>query len=67
MTRKDFELIARVLKNSDEVLDDMAREALAEMFAAELANTNPNFDRDRFLKASAAMPIKVGSPVGGEW
>ena len=51
MTRKDFELIARVLKNSDEVLDDYAREALADMFTAELVATNPNFDRDRFLKA----------------
>ena len=51
MTRKNFELIARVIKNADEVADEWAREALAEMFARELATTNENFNRDRFLKA----------------
>jgi hypothetical protein len=51
MTRKDFELIARVIKNSDEVADDMTREAIASIFTAELVATNPNFDRARFLKA----------------
>lgn len=67
MTRKDFELIARVLKNSDGVIDDQAREALGEMFANELAETNPAFDRRRFLSAAAALPIKVGQLIGGEW
>lgn len=51
MTRKDFELIARVIKNSDEVADDMTREALADMFADKLADTNPAFDRARFITA----------------
>lgn len=56
MTRKDFELIARVLKDTPRyaewrgiVKDDRAE--LAEAFAAELAAGNPLFDRARFLAA----------------
>lgn len=52
MTRKDFQLIARVIKESEgAVIDDLSRDGLAEMFADELASTNPAFDRARFLKA----------------
>lgn len=58
MTRKDYELIARVLRNSGEMIDEMALEALAENFADELADTNPRFDRDRFISASG---VKVGA------
>jgi hypothetical protein len=45
MTRKDFELIARVLK---------ARQASAELirdFAEELRATNKQFNRDKFIRA----------------
>lgn len=52
MTRKDFELIAKVLKQSEnEIIDDLALEGLAETFADYLIETNPAFDRARFLKA----------------
>jgi len=55
MTRKDFQLIADVLKNADEVADQQSIEAMAEMFADELATTNPNFDRARFLTACGVL------------
>lgn len=51
MTRKDFELIAEVLRNAEEIIDEYAMEALASMFTAKLCETNPQFDRARFLKA----------------
>jgi hypothetical protein len=49
MTKKDFELIAAVLRaNSTETV---VRERVALDFADELAATNPRFDRARFLRA----------------
>lgn len=51
MTKKDFQLIADVIINSDEVADYETREAMAEMFADELAKTNERFNRSLFLKA----------------
>lgn len=58
MTRKDYELIARVLRNADEMIDEMALEALAENFADELAETNPRFDRARFISAATMTDTK---------
>jgi hypothetical protein len=49
MTRKDYEIIASVLSNSDEVIDQDAIDALAEMFADKLERYNPNFKRDIFI------------------
>ena len=56
MTAKDFNLIADIFKGlredyindgrAVEVLDDTAQE-----FAHRLADTNPRFDSERFLKA----------------
>lgn len=57
MTRKDYELIAKVLKNSDEVADDMTRNALADMFADALEDENPRFNRETFLRACGINPI----------
>ena len=51
MTRKDYVLIARVIANLDEIVDDFTREVIAEQFATALEATNPNFDFDRFFKA----------------
>lgn len=45
MTRKDYNLIAKTLKNNH------AAEYLCRAFARELANNNPNFDIDKFLVA----------------
>lgn len=50
MTKKDFELIARVLFESDLVEDEL--DALARRFADALAQTNPLFNRARFIAAA---------------
>lgn len=54
MSRQDFELIAEVITGLfDSYGDrcDVYRNMIAEAFADELADTNPRFDRARFLKA----------------
>jgi hypothetical protein len=55
MTRKDFELIAAVLKNRRALAGDAgAFDTLARDFAEALAATNKQFNRDRFLRACGA-------------
>lgn len=49
MTRKDFELIAKVLHDSH--LEEVDIDALARAFAYRLAQVNANFDRTRFIHA----------------
>ncbi len=53
MTRKDFQLIAEVLAqyNPDFLTYDsgVVHNATIASFADRLADTNPNFDRDRFV------------------
>lgn len=55
MTKRDFELIARVIRNQNPGSVNQTLTAhlyeLAENFAAELARVNPRFDRARFMKA----------------
>ncbi len=57
MTRKDFELIAAEIAAirddypSDSVAQDVA-DALARRFSFTLRRTNPNFNRERFLRAA---------------
>lgn len=58
MTRKDFELIATVLRNADEVADQQTIEALADMFADALADTNPNFNRPLFVGKATATATR---------
>lgn len=52
MTKRDFELIAKVL---NEYADDagvvIERDAIAYKLAEALATTNERFDKARFLKA----------------
>ena len=56
MTRKDYKLIAEILRDSlDAIIDDLALEALASNFADELAKDNPRFNRERFLKACGVV------------
>jgi len=50
MTRKDFELIARTIRELP--LSAVSRRKVAVAFADELRSTNSNFDRDRFIKAT---------------
>jgi len=59
MTRKDYELIAQILKgakNYEQNFNDnekgaKAIEGITHIFATMLSTTNPNFDRARFLSA----------------
>jgi len=52
MTRKDFQLIADVLKgHSDSPMNRCVIEQLTLTFATELAKTNANFNQQRFVKA----------------
>lgn len=56
MTRKDYELISNVIANVRKefrgVEDGInASRDIAVFLAGRLANDNPRFDRDRFLKA----------------
>lgn len=46
MTRRDFQLIAATLKESE------APGRVVSALARVLAGTNPKFDRERFLRAS---------------
>lgn len=53
MTRRDFELIARVLREHyTEAPTETTQYGLAAHFASELAAENPRFDRERFLQAA---------------
>jgi hypothetical protein len=57
MTRKDYELIAKVLKDftpEDGVF--IERNQIVEDLAKALATENPRFDRERFLVACGALP-----------
>ena len=55
MTRKDFQLIADVLKgHSDSPMNRCVIEQLVLTFATELAKTNPNFNQQRFISACLA-------------
>jgi hypothetical protein len=58
MTRKDYELIAKVLRESDGIIDQMALEALAENLAEALEQTNPRFDARKFIFASTWTETK---------
>ena len=55
MSKKDYELIARVLSADTPTLGhwqaQQYRRETAARFAAELAATNPRFNRARFLTA----------------
>ena len=49
MTKKDYELIARIIKEAGLAQNDLER--IANDFAYTLASKNPRFNRDMFLKA----------------
>jgi hypothetical protein len=53
MTRRDFNLIASVIRDVDEnaPLDEATLAYVVQAFVAALATTNPRFDRARFERA----------------
>lgn len=56
MTKKDFELIAKVLSNftgdNGDVID---RDRIGYRIADALGETNPRFDKEKFLIASGVI------------
>lgn len=55
MTKKDFQVIAKILnKNLDSMPTDIHFNLVAD-FAKELKNINSQFDKAKFLKASGVM------------
>jgi|TARA_R110000765_G_scaffold24436_2_gene61185 hypothetical protein len=54
MTRKDFQLIANVVKTID---DKKTRDAVAVTFAQKLNTINPRFDMTRFCLACKPTEI----------
>lgn len=56
MTRKDFQLIADAIKftrdhSEEHGLDSLTLAYLTGVLVNVLPDTNPNFDRERFIKA----------------
>lgn len=53
MTKKDFQLIADIIKAMPDFAPSLRaqKDACAKAFADKLATTNPLFDRKRFLAA----------------
>jgi len=51
MTKKDYKLIASILKNANEDNYDLALTPLIKWFADDFQADNPRFDRARFLTA----------------
>lgn len=54
MTKKDFELIASVLKDCKQVIpqyEQYSYDMITSKLSDKLAQVNPRFNRDRFLKA----------------
>jgi hypothetical protein len=61
MTRKDYELIARVLREKRPetrglgLLDQQMWHGIVTAMADALPATNPDFDRSRFLRACGVL------------
>lgn len=53
MTKKDFETIAKIIASMPSFAASLRdqKNSTARQFADALANENPRFDRERFLKA----------------
>lgn len=69
LTRQHFVLIADTIRNLPGIHDDHQRFTIAESFANRLGQTNPNFDRDRFMLAAAghkALRVDLNKPTINE-
>ena len=65
MTRKDYVVIAEVIKNLDECIDSYGLEVLADNMADALESDNPRFDRARFLAACGINDAKFKAVLEG--
>lgn len=57
MTRKDYVLIAQIIRENATTATE--RRYWAQVFAAKLADTNPQFDPRRFIRAALLGPPKA--------
>lgn len=57
MTRKDFELIARIVKAHRKYEGDATVDQLARDMADALRTTNQQFNRDKFLRACGVCKL----------
>lgn len=57
MTRKDYQIIAKVVNNSSDCFDEISKAFLIMNFADELKLENPRFDLGRFTEA-CGMPLE---------
>lgn len=60
MTRKDFEIIAKVLRDLDADFNNCGEDTISlalvvEELAIALRDTNPNFNHNRFVEACKAV------------
>lgn len=55
MTKKDYELIAKVVKDINERKATGYR--IAELFANELVSTNSRFNKETFLRACGVFQV----------
>jgi hypothetical protein len=60
MTKKDFQLIADVLREAEHTAAFDKMDAVREGFCRRLREDNPRFDRERFLRACTALPQRAG-------
>jgi hypothetical protein len=51
MQHRHFATIAQIINNRFGTMSPTSLNIVAEAFADELADTNPRFDRERFLRA----------------
>jgi hypothetical protein len=51
MTRKDYKMIAEIIKNFDEVADAETRQVLVHNFIEVLMVDNPRFNANKFAEA----------------
>lgn len=58
MIRRDFELIARVIKTTPSI----PKARLAVAFANELQQTNSGFKRDKFIRACGVQVVTTIKP-----
>lgn len=65
MTKKDYELIASILKFRQEQINERAYKLLIADFINTLASKNPRFNREKFLQACGVEVEDVWvSPMG---
>jgi hypothetical protein len=66
VTRRDFELIAQVIREHDAFPNERARASFASGMAGALGATNPRFDRARFVAACRPSWV-VGTRAEVHW